>query len=105
MSIYTNSTDLNEEFDASMFENYYDEIFSQFPLLIGAEPLEKVTISDSDIVQMKLKWVIEYFTRKISFKRNVKKMIDPILELASQVKNRDKTFKNLGHLRIMLKHC
>ena len=56
------------------------------------------------IVQMKLKWIIEFFCSHAN-KSQAKKMIEPLLDIASQTKNSKNAFKNIGHLRVMLKHC
>ena len=58
-----------------------------------------------DIVKMKLKFIIEYFSSHISYKNKIKKMMGSILDVASQTKEEKKTVKNIGHLKIMLKHC
>ena len=62
-------------------------------------------MTDMDIVKMKLKFIIEYFSSHISYKNKIKKMMGSILDVASQTKEEKKTVKNIGHLKIMLKHC
>ena len=62
-------------------------------------------MSDEEIVEMKVKWIIEYFVAKVRMKSKIKKMIDPILDLGGSGKSKEKIFKNIGNIKIMLKHC
>ena len=58
-----------------------------------------------DIVRLKIRWIIEYFVAHTTFKSRIKEMLEPLLDLAANARNREKLVKNVGNLRIMLKHC
>lgn len=105
MSQTTEFTDLNEQFPNELFEQYYDEIFRQFPLPINIHLQEDQEVSDEEIVEMKVKWIIEYFVARVRTKPKIKEMIDPILDLGGSGKSKEKIFKNIGNIKIMLKHC
>lgn len=105
MSQSTNITDLNEEFSDDLFSQYYDEIFRTFPLPINIQDHEDQGVSDEDIVEMKMKWIVECFVEKIKSKSKMKEMVGPILDLVSSGKERENVIKNMGNIKIMLKHC
>lgn len=58
-----------------------------------------------DIAKMKLKWIIEYFSSSVVHKCKVRKMIGPLLDIASQTKDEKYSFKKIGNLKVVLKHC
>lgn len=89
MSQETNCTNLNEELDDRLFTQYYDEIFRQFPLPINLEIQKEEDISDFQIVQMKIKWIIEYFVHHIKYKAKIKEMLGNILDMSEGARNRE----------------
>jgi hypothetical protein len=105
MSQSTNFSEFNEELDERLFQQYYDEIFREFPLPIVTHQIEEATITDVEIVRLKLRWIIEYFVAHTTYKTRIKEMLGPLLDLAANTSNREKLLKNVGNLRIMVKHC
>ena len=103
MSQNTNYTDLNEDLDGDLFKEYYDELFRQIPLPLSIDLPKTDKITDEAVVVMKCKWLIEYLTETLTYKTQAKGMVKVLLDLASERKNKDKIFKNIGHLKVMLK--
>jgi hypothetical protein len=54
---------------------------------------------------MKMKWIVECFVQKVKSKSKMKEMAGPILDLVSSGKERENVIKNMGNIKIMLKHC
>lgn len=104
MSQETINTNLSDCFRNEPIEDYFDDIFKEIPLNISVNPAPEQSVSDIDILENRIRWFIEHMVGQIKYKAQMKRMLLPIMEIAQTVQTKDKIFRNVLNLKIMLKH-
>lgn len=104
MSQETINTNLSDCFHNEPIEDYFDDIFKEIPLNVSVNPAPEQSVSDIDILENRIRWFIEHMVGQIKYKAQMKRMLLPIMEIAQTVQTKDKIFRNVLNLKIMLKH-